>query len=174
MWLRDSAAPGRMRARAARPGACRCSDRILYGAVADADKSPACAPLSWGGMRRHPCPGSGMACPAPHARPLGSQRSRRRVSLALRSVPQSAVGRSCGPLPRWYRPDHRTWLWWCHARIVVSPSWGLGGSTPGDTTSPFTHQRRNGRALSSLTARGGGLPIGVIRNVSLSSSLVRS
>jgi hypothetical protein len=28
--------------------------------------------------------------------------------------------------------------------------------------SPFTNQRRNGRAFSSLTARGGGLPIGVI------------
>src|SRR5215471_18758172 len=61
----------------------------------------------------------------------------------------------------WYRQYHRTWLWFCHSRIVVSPSGGLGGSTTGETTSPFTNQRRNGRAFSSLTARGGGLPIGV-------------
>jgi hypothetical protein len=45
---------------------------------------------------------------------------------------------------------------------VVSPLCGLGGSTLGETTSPFPNQRRNGRALSSLTARSGGLPIGVI------------
>jgi|SRR6266545_339082 len=65
------------------------------------------------------------------------------------------------PSPEWYRQYHRTWLWLCHSRIVVSPSCGLGGSTPGETTSLFTNQRRNGRAFSSLTARGGGLPIGV-------------
>src|SRR5438128_9864919 len=46
--------------------------------------------------------------------------------------------------------------------MVVSPACGLGGSTTGETTSPFTTQRRNGRAFASLTARGGGLPIGVI------------
>ena len=33
-------------------------------------------------------------------------------------------------------PYRRTWLWLCHARIVVSPSCGLGGSTTGETTSP--------------------------------------
>src|SRR5438445_3007604 len=62
----------------------------------------------------------------------------------------------------WYGQYHRTWLWFCHSRIVVSPACGLGGSTTGETTSLFTNQRRNGRAFSSLTARGGGLPIGVI------------
>jgi hypothetical protein len=44
---------------------------------------------------------------------------------------------------------------------VVSPSHGLGGSMTGETPLCFPDQRRNGRALSSLTARGGGLPIGV-------------
>jgi hypothetical protein len=44
---------------------------------------------------------------------------------------------------------------------VVSPSHGLGGSMTGETTLLFPNQRRNGRAFSSLTARGGGLPIGV-------------
>jgi hypothetical protein len=44
---------------------------------------------------------------------------------------------------------------------VVSPSHGLGGSMTGETTLLFPNQRRNGRASSSLTARGGGLPIGV-------------
>src|SRR5215218_2385133 len=83
--------------------------------------------------------------------------------MSLRSVPKIACCRYFGTMTMWYRQYHRTWLWFCHSRIVVSPSWGLGGSTPGETTSPFTNQRRNGRAFSSLTARGGGLPIGVTR-----------
>ena len=66
-----------------------------------------------------------------------------------------------GTMTMWYRQYHLTWLWFCHSRIVVSPSCGLGGSTAGETTFLFTNQRRNGRACSSLTARGGGLPIGV-------------
>jgi len=81
--------------------------------------------------------------------------------MSLRSVPKIAFCRYCGTMMMWYRQYHRTWLWLCHSRIVVSPSGGLGGSTTGETASPFTHQRRNGRAFSSLTARGGGLPIGV-------------
>src|SRR5215211_119149 len=81
--------------------------------------------------------------------------------MSLRSVPKIACCRYFGTMTMWYRQYYRTWLWFCHSRIVVSPSWGLGGSTPGETTSPFTNQRRNGRAFSSLTARGGGLPIGV-------------
>src|SRR5215216_4949913 len=81
--------------------------------------------------------------------------------MSLRSMPKIACCRYFGTMTMWYRQYHRTWLWFCHSRIVVSPSWGLGGSTPGETTSPFTNQRRNGRAFSSLTARGGGLPIGV-------------
>src|SRR5713101_2648174 len=82
--------------------------------------------------------------------------------MSLRSVPKIAFCRYCGTMTMWYRQYHRTWLWFCHSRIVVSPSCGLGGSTPGETASSFTNQRRNGRAFSSLTARGGGLPIGVI------------
>src|SRR5438128_11245758 len=81
--------------------------------------------------------------------------------MSLRSVPKIAFCRYFGTMTMWYRQYHRTWLWFCHSRIVVSPSCGLGGSTLGETTSPFTNQRRNGRACSSLTARGGGLPIGV-------------
>jgi len=71
--------------------------------------------------------------------------------------------RYVGTMTLGYRQYHRTGLWLCHSRIVVSPSCGLGGSTTGETTSLFTNQRRNGRAFSSLTARGGGLPIGVNR-----------
>ena len=82
--------------------------------------------------------------------------------MSLRSVPKIAFCRYCGTMTMWYRQYHRTWLWFCHARIVVSPSCGLGGSTLGETTVLFTNQRRNGRAFSSLTARGGGLPIGVM------------
>src|SRR4029453_622707 len=81
--------------------------------------------------------------------------------ISLRSVPKMAFCRYCGTMTMGYRQYHRTWLWLCHARMVVSPSWGLGGSTAGETTFLFTNQRRNGRAFSSLTARGGGLPIGV-------------
>src|SRR5262249_57995113 len=80
--------------------------------------------------------------------------------MSLRSVPKIAFCRYFGTMTMWYRQYHRTWLWLCHSRIVVSPSCGLGGSTPGETTSLFTNQRRNGRACSSLTARGGGLPVG--------------
>jgi hypothetical protein len=68
-----------------------------------------------------------------------------------------------GTLTMWYRPYHRTGLWLGHSRMVVSPSGGLGGSTAGETTFLCTNQHRNGRAFSSLTARGGGLPIGVTR-----------
>ncbi len=82
--------------------------------------------------------------------------------MSLRSVPKIAFCRYCGTMPMWYRQYHRTWLWFCHARLVVSPSCGLGGSTTGETTFLFTNQRRNGRAFSSLTARGGGLPIGIM------------
>jgi hypothetical protein len=42
---------------------------------------------------------------------------------------------------------------------VGSPSHGLGESMTGETTLLYPNQRRNGRASSSLTARGGGLPI---------------
>src|SRR5262249_62030027 len=79
--------------------------------------------------------------------------------MSLRSVPKIAFCRYFGTMTMWYRQYHRTWLWLCHSRIVVSPSCGLGGSTLGETTVLFTNQRRNGRACSSLTARGGGLPI---------------
>jgi len=48
------------------------------------------------------------------------------------------------------------------AHDVVSPLHGLGGSMVGETISLVPYQRWNGRAFSSLTARGGGLPIGVI------------
>ena len=44
---------------------------------------------------------------------------------------------------------------------VVSPAHGLGGSRTGETTLLFPNQRRNGRAFACLTARGGGLPIGL-------------
>src|SRR6266487_6622118 len=81
--------------------------------------------------------------------------------MSLRSVPKIAFCRYFGTMTMWYRQYHRTWLWLCHSRIVVSPSCGLGGSTPGETTCLFMNQRRNGRAFSSLTARGGGLPVGV-------------
>src|SRR5215468_9514153 len=81
--------------------------------------------------------------------------------MSLRSVPKIAFCRYFGTMTMWYRQYHRTWLWLCHSRIVVSPSCGLGGSTAGETTFLFTNQRRNGRACSSLTARGGGLPVGV-------------
>jgi len=47
------------------------------------------------------------------------------------------------------------------AQDVVSPLHGLGGSMVGETISLVPNQRWNGRAFSSLTARGGGLPIGV-------------
>src|SRR5215475_14378368 len=82
--------------------------------------------------------------------------------MSLQSVPKIAFYRYFGTMTMGYRQYHRTWLWLCHSRIVVSPSCGLGGSTLGETTVLFTNQRRNGRACSSLTARGGGLPIGVI------------
>src|SRR2546422_10109682 len=78
--------------------------------------------------------------------------------MSLRSVPKIAFCRYFGTMTMWYRQYHRTWLWFCHSRIVVSPSCGLGGSTTGETTSLFMNQRRNGRAFSSLTARGGGVP----------------
>src|SRR5437016_7369223 len=52
--------------------------------------------------------------------------------------------------------------------LLVSPwycAWGFcvvwEAGLPHKTSSPPT-QRRNGRACSSLTARGGGLPVGVI------------
>src|SRR5205807_3504791 len=70
--------------------------------------------------------------------------------MSLRSVPKIAFCRYFGTMTMWYRQYHRTWLWLCHSRIVVSPSCGLGGSTPGETTSVFTNQRRNGRAFSGL------------------------
>src|SRR2546426_2941137 len=87
--------------------------------------------------------------------------------MSLRSVQKIAFCRYFGTMTMWYRQYHRTWLWLCHSRIVVSPSCGLGGSTPGETTCLFMNQRRNGRAFSSLTARGGGLPVGVISTTSL-------
>src|SRR5215813_3597786 len=53
--------------------------------------------------------------------------------------------------------------------LLVSPwycAWGFcvvwEAGLPHKTSSPPT-QRRNGRACSSLTARGGGLPVGVSR-----------
>src|SRR2546427_6856863 len=79
--------------------------------------------------------------------------------MSLRSVPKIAFCRYFGTMTMWYRQYHRTWLWLCHSRIVVSPSCGLGGSTAGGTTFLFTNQRRNGRAFSSLTARGGVVPL---------------
>ena len=90
--------------------------------------------------------------------PICSQSSRRILPMSLRSVPKIAFCRDFGTMMMWYRQYHRTWLWLCHSRIVVSPSCGLGESTPGETTSLFTNQRWNGRAFSSLSARGGGLP----------------
>src|SRR4030095_4847041 len=102
-----------------------------------------------------------MACPSTNSIPIWLQSSRRILPISLRSVPKIAFCRYFGTMTMWYRQYHRTWLWLCHSRIVVSPSCGLGGSTEGETTVLFTNQRRNGRACSSLTARGGGLPIGV-------------
>src|SRR5215831_13387435 len=53
--------------------------------------------------------------------------------------------------------------------LLASPwycAWGFcmvwEAGLPHKTSSPLT-QRRNGRACSSLTARGGGLPVGVMR-----------
>ena len=112
-------------------------------------------------MLRHTCPWSGMACPSTNSMPIGLQSARRIFPMSVRSVPKTAFCRYCGTMTMWYRPYHRTGLWLCHARMVVSPSCGLGGSTLGETTVLFTNQRRNGRACSSLAARGGGLPIGV-------------
>src|SRR5215216_2762140 len=125
------------------------------------NRPTAFATLYLGGMLRHKCTWSGIACPSTNSIPICSQSSRRILPMSLRSVPKIAFCRYFGTMMIWYRQYHRTWLWFCHSRIVVSPSDGLGGSTPGETTSPFTNQRRNGRAFSSLTARGGGLPIGV-------------
>src|SRR5262249_10344636 len=52
--------------------------------------------------------------------------------------------------------------------LLASPwycAWGFcmvwEAGLPHKTSSPLT-QRRNGRACSSLTARGGGLPVGVM------------
>src|SRR5215831_18578702 len=126
------------------------------------NRPTAFATLYLGGMLRHKCTWSGIACPSTNSIPICSQSSRRILPISLRSVPKIAFCRYFGTMTMWYRQYHRTWLWSCHSRIVVSPSCGLGGSTPGETTFLFTNQRRNGRACSSLTARGGGLPIGVI------------
>src|SRR5215831_3215465 len=125
------------------------------------NRPTAFATLYLGGMLRHKCTWSGIACPSTNSIPICSQSSRRILPISLRSVPKIAFCRYFGTMTMWYRQYHRTWLWSCHSRIVVSPSCGLGGSTPGETTFLFTNQRRNGRACSSLTARGGGLPIGV-------------
>jgi hypothetical protein len=127
------------------------------------NRPTAFATLYLGGMLRHKCTWSGMACPATNAMPICLQSSRRILPMSLRSVPKIAFCRYFGTMTMWYRQYYRTWLWLCHSRIVVSPSCGLGGSTLGETTVLFTNQRRNGRACSSLTARGGGLPIGVNR-----------
>ena len=134
----------------------------LHAMAACPCKRPtACATLYLGGMLSHQGPWSGRACPATHSMPLGLQSARRIVPLSLRSVPKMAFGRYCGPMTMWYRQSHRPGLGLCHARLVVSPSCGLGGSTLGATTVLFTNQRRNGSACSSPPARGGGLPIGV-------------
>src|SRR4029450_3176756 len=122
------------------------------------NRPTAFATLYLGGMLRHTCTWSGMACPSTNAMPICSQSSRRILPMSLRSVPKIAFCRYFGTMMMWYRQYHRTWLWLCHSRIVVSPLCGLGGATPGETTFLFTNQRRNGRACSSLTARGGGLP----------------
>jgi hypothetical protein len=141
-----------------RPRYARCMRMAAF----PYNRPTAFAPLYWRGMLRHTCTWSGMAWPSTTARPMGSQWSRRLWPMSWRSVPKMAFCRYCGPMTMWYRPYHRTGLWSCHARLVVSPFCGLGGSTPGETTFLFPNQRRNGRACSSLTARGGGLPIGVI------------
>src|SRR5262249_17122680 len=54
--------------------------------------------------------------------------------------------------------------------LLASPwycAWGFcmvwEAGLPHKTSSPLT-QRRNGRACSSLTARGGGLPVGVTKS----------
>src|SRR6266851_6818011 len=52
--------------------------------------------------------------------------------------------------------------WYCAWDFCVV--WEAG--RPHKTSSPPT-QRRNGRAFSSLTARGGGLPVGVIRQTTI-------
>ena len=140
-----------------RPRYARC----MRMAACPCKRPTACATLYLGGMLSHQGPWSGRACPATHSMPLGLQSARRIVPLSLRSVPKMAFGRYCGPMTMWYRQSHRPGLGLCHARLVVSPSCGLGGSTLGATTVLFTNQRRNGSACSSLTARGGGLPIGV-------------
>ena len=140
-----------------RPRYARCMRMAAF----PCKRPTACATLYLGGMRRHTGPWSGLACPSTHSRPIGLQSSRSILPMSLRSVPQMALCRYCGTMTMGYRQYHRTWLWLCHARIVVSPACGLGGSTLGETTVLFTHQRRNGRACASLTARGGGLPIGV-------------
>src|SRR6266700_5567255 len=60
--------------------------------------------------------------------------------------------------------------------LLASPWYGAWGfcvvweaGLPHKTSSPPT-QRRNGRACSSLTARGGGLPVGVMDNSSIHRS----
>ena len=57
-------------------------------------------------------------------------------------------------------PPARAWVVPC-SPCGFSFVWPWG-STLGATTVLFTNQRRNGSACSSLTARGGGLPIGVM------------
>src|SRR5262245_50417162 len=59
---------------------------------------------------------------------------------------------------------------WNHSRasgltvvLRLGLLYGLGSGLPHKTSSA-PPQRRNGRACSSLTARGGGLPVGVIRS----------
>jgi hypothetical protein len=136
--------------------------RCMRMAAFPFNRPTAFATLYLGGMLRHKCTWSGIACPSTNSIPICSQSARRILPMSLRSVPKIAFCRYCGTMMMWYRQYHRIWLWFCHARLVVSPSGGLGGSTPGETTSPFTNQRRNGRACSSLTARSGGLPVGVI------------
>src|SRR5215468_1080241 len=60
---------------------------------------------------------------------------------------------------------------WNHSRasgltvvLRLGLLYGLGSGLPHKTSSA-PPQRRNGRACSSLTARGGGLPVGVIEHI---------
>src|SRR6266446_5002386 len=50
--------------------------------------------------------------------PLWAQSSRRIFPISFRSVPKIAFWRYFGTMTMWYRQYHRTWLWFCHSRMM--------------------------------------------------------
>src|SRR6266851_2609912 len=50
--------------------------------------------------------------------PIWSQSSRRIFPISFRSVPKIAFWRYFGTMTMWYRQYHRTWLWFCHSRMM--------------------------------------------------------